>query len=209
MKTDSIEQMIAERFALSSGRQLRELIAVIAENRGQVADPATLDAGVAFIRSYIQQVPYMIKVGWTAACTVGLEKEMQGILEAAISYWEQDIDIIPDHIGVIGLMDDAYCSMTSLQAVSDHFQLQTGKLLFPTDLSSANRLMRELIGDPYGSELDQLVLKSLADACVMDAVKAMASQEKQLNFENQGTIWHHDAAEIMDTTVASKLGIDA
>ena len=209
MKTDSIEKMIAERFARSSGRQLRELIAAIAENRGQVADPATLDAGVTFVRGYIQQVPYMIKVGWTAACNVGLEKEMRGIVQTAQSYWDQDNDIIPDHIGVIGLMDDAYCSMTALQAVSDHYQLQTGSFLFPTDLSSANRLMRELIGEPYASELDQLVLKSLSDACVMQAVKVMASQEKQLKFEAQGTIWHHEAAQIIDTTVASKLGIDA
>ena len=110
-----------------------------------------------FVIAYIEQVPYMMKVAWTAACNVGLEPEMRRILEMVDSYWREGDDIIPDELGVIGLLDDAYCSMTSLQAVSDHYRLQTGKFLFPDDLSEANRAMRRIIGEPYASELDRIV----------------------------------------------------
>ena len=73
----------------------------------------------------------MMKVAWTAASNVGLEKEMESILEMVESYWLEGDDVIPDELGVIGLLDDAYCSLTSLQAVSDHYRLQNRQAPVP------------------------------------------------------------------------------
>ncbi len=208
MNTDTIEQMISdcygEAVALSD---LAELVVAVAESRGKSPGRETIDSSCTFICDYIQQVPYIIKIGWTSAMNVGLEAEIKGILDAVTSYWYQDNDIIPDHLGVIGLLDDAYCSLTSLQAVSDHYRLQTGKFLFPIDLTSANKIIREFLGDPYGPELDQFVIKTLHDAGIMDAVKAMASKEKQLDFSNKGTIWNHGSVDSMDTTALHGLGL--
>ena len=208
MKTDTIEQMISdccgEAVAIAD---LAELVGAVAESHGSSPDKAAIDAGCIFVCDYIQQVPYMIKIGWTSAVNVGLETEIKGILDAVTSYWYQDNDIIPDHLGIIGLLDDAYCSLTSLQAVSDHYRLQTGKYLFPTDLTSANRIIREFLGDPYGPELDQFVAKTLHDAGIMDAVQAMASKEKQLDFSKQGTIWNHGSVDSMETAALLNLGL--
>jgi len=208
MKTETIEQMISDCFGEAVAiSELAELVSAIAESRGKAPDGTTVKAGCKFICDYIEQVPYMIKIGWTSAVNVGLETEIRGILDAVTSYWYKDNDIIPDHLGVIGLLDDAYCSLTSLQAVSDHYRLQTGKYLFPTDLTSANKLIREFLGDPYGPELDQFVNLTLHDAGIMDAVQAMASKEKQLDFSKQGTIWNHGSVDSMDTTPLEGLGL--
>ena len=208
MKTDTIEQMISECFGEAVAiSDLAELVSAVAESHGSSPDQVTTNAGCKFICDYIQQVPYMIKIGWTSAVNVGLEAEIKGILDAVTSYWYQDNDIIPDHLGVIGLLDDAYCSLTSLQAVSDHYRLQTGKFLFPTDLTSANRIIREFLGEPYGPELDQFVSKTLHDAGIMEAVQAMASKEKQLEFRNQGTIWNHGSVDSIDTAAMLDLGL--
>jgi uncharacterized membrane protein YkvA (DUF1232 family) len=208
MDTRLIESMIAElRSDGSAESDLRDLLAAVAESQGAVAGEEDLEAGARFMIAYIEQVPYMMKVAWTAASNVGLETQMAGILGMVNSYWDEGNDVIPDDLGAIGLLDDAYCSLTSLQSVSDHYRLQTGKYLFPDNLSAANRAMRKIIGEPYASELDLLVTQSMAEARLVEAVTAMASEEKRLDLESNRTIWGHDPAGELDVADLKNLGL--
>ena len=187
--------------------ELQDLLAVVAERQGVTAEVGDLESGARFVLGYIEQVPYMLKVAWTAAVNVGLEPQMRRILGMVESYWNEGDDVIPDGLGVIGLLDDAYCSLTSLQAVSDHFRLQTGKHLFPTDLSAANRAMRQVIGEPYVSELDRIVIRTMREAGLLEAVAALAQQDKRLSFESNSTIWNHGPAGRVDLAGLARLGI--
>jgi len=206
--TTLIESMISELCAEGSTEpELHDLLAAVADREGAVVGQAELDQGVRFISGYIEQVPYMIKVAWTAASNVGLEAQMKKILEMVESYWLEGDDVIPDELGMIGLLDDAYCSLTSLQAVSDHFRLQTGKHLFPNDLNAANRAMRKIIGEPYASELDRIVIKTMTDTGLIEAAKSLASEEKKLNFAANSTIWSHGPASELDIAGLRKLGL--
>ena len=208
MKTSAVEAIIAaQKFDSHAESELSDLLAVVAERSGRNAGAEDLERGARFVCNYIEQVPYMMKVAWTAAVNVGLEAEMERILAMATSYWEQGDDIIPDYLGIIGLMDDAYCSLSSLQAVSDHFQLQTGKYLFPDDLSAANRAMRKIIGEPYASELDRLVIGTMKQSELIESVKKLSSQEKQLDFARQSTIWNHGPVGRMDLQDIAGLGV--
>jgi len=187
--------------------ELRDLLAVVADRQGVEASPEDLDLGARFVIAYIEQVPYMMKVAWTAATNVGLEKEMQRVLAMVESYWVEGDDVIPDGLGVIGLLDDAYCSLNSLQAVSDHYRLQTGKHLFPDDLSEANRAMRRIIGEPYASELDRIVIRTMKDAGLLDALTKLANEEKRLHLASNSTIWSHGPAGRFDIAALARLGI--
>ncbi len=207
MNTDSIEQLINGFCGNASAeKELQELLGAIAEGNGESPGTTALSSAARFVCDYIRQVPYMITVAWTAACNVGLETEMRQIILGVQSYWDKDNDVIPDHIGIIGLLDDAYCSMCSLQAVSDHYQLQTGKFLFPTDLTTANRAVRAVIGEPYATELDRFIMNTVNDSKLLDAVKSLASKEKQLRFELHETIWNHGSADAMDSSPLAILG---
>lgn len=208
METSNIEALIAEHCADAYVEtELNDLLAVVADRSGRQAEPEDLDRGARFVLGYVQQVPYMMKVAWTAACNVGLETEMEKVIAMVTSYWEQEDDIIPDDLGVIGLLDDAYCSLSSLQAVSDHFQLQTGKYLFPDNLSSANKVMRKIIGEPYATDLDQLIIRTMQETQLIESLKLFSSEEKQLNFANQSTIWNHGPAGNMDLKDLAGLGL--
>ena len=208
METSQIEALIAQHCGADHAeKDLHELLTVVAERNGISPDEAELERGARFVMGYIEQVPYMIKVATTAAANVGLNAEMRQILEMVSSYWAQDLDVIPDHLGVIGLLDDAYCSLTTLQAVSDHYQLQAGKYLFPDDLSAANKVMRKIIGDPYIGDLDRFVSNAVNEAGIMQAVKAMASPDKQSHFANQSNIWNHGPAGEMPADHLSGLGL--
>jgi uncharacterized membrane protein YkvA (DUF1232 family) len=187
-----IQSMVSEHCGDEhAGHDLHELLAVVAERHGIEPDESELERGSRFVIGYIEQVPYVLTVANTAAASVGLQDEMAMILDMVGSYWLEDLDVIPDSLGIIGLLDDAYCSLTTLQAVSDHFRLQTGKYLFPDNLTAANRVMRKIIGEPYVSDLDRFVTRALSDAGVMQALTAFASPDKQRFLLEQATIWSH------------------
>jgi uncharacterized membrane protein YkvA (DUF1232 family) len=206
--TTLIESMISELCAEAGTEpELHDLLAVVADREHVTVGPAELERGVRFIGAYIEQVPYMMKVAWTAACSIGLETQMNRILQMVESYWLEGDDVIPDELGMIGLLDDAYCSLTSLQAVSDHYRLQTGKHLFPNDLSAANKAMRKIIGEPYASELDRIVIQTMTETGLIEAMKALASEEKRLNFAANSTIWSHGPAGELDIEDLKKLGL--
>lgn len=208
METTAIEALIAEQYADPDAESgLHDLLAVVAERSGKEASGAEIERGFRFVRSYIELVPYMMKVAQTAAGAVGLQDQMELVLTMVKSYWEQPDDFIPDHLGIIGLLDDAYCSLSSLQTVSDHFQLQTGKYLFPDDLSDANKAMRKIIGEPYSSDLDRLVMRTMQESRLVESLKKMSSAEKQLNFANQSTIWSHGPAGKVDIRDLAGLGL--
>ena len=208
MDTSIIETIISDCNAEHAAEHdLQDLLAVVAERNGRLADSQEIELATRFVRAYISQAPYMMKVAWTAAGSIGLEGEMERILNVVQSYWEKDDDIIPDSLGVIGLMDDAYCSLCALQAVSDHFQLQTGKYLFPDDLSAANRVIRKIIGEPYASELDKLVMNTMRESGAINSMKRLASSEKQLDFARQSTIWNHGPAGDMGVNALEGIGL--
>ena len=208
MDTSHIEAKIAEKCGEpDAGSDIGQLLWVVADRQGREVSTADLRRGAEFVRTYIELVPYMIKVAWTASRSVGLETPMSRILEAVQSYWLEDQDIIPDQLGIIGLLDDAYCSLTSLQLVSDHYQLQTGKFLFPDDFTGANRVMRKIIGEPYASDLDRLVTATMQSAGLIEAVKTLASPEKQLDFSHKSTIWNHGPTGDLDLHDLGRFGL--
>ena len=208
MDTSQIESIINHCCAdAQDDPDLYDLLATVADRAGVDAQEDDLKQGAQFVLGYIRQVPYMMTVAWTAAANVGLQREMKQILEMVESYWIEGNDIIPDDLGVIGLMDDAYCSLSSLQAVSDHFQLQSGKFLFPDDLTSANTAMRKIIGEPYATDLDRLVITALKQTGLINAVKSLASKEKQQLYSSHSNIWNHGPAGNMDIGSLAALGL--
>ncbi|HKJ16454.1 MAG TPA: hypothetical protein VJ984_03820 [Xanthomonadales bacterium] len=208
MDTAHIESMIAENCNAPDARSdIGELLGGVADRQGLQVSDEDLESGSRFVCRYIELVPYMMKVAWTAASTVGLAEPMQKILRVVESYWLEGEDIIPDQLGIIGLLDDAYCSLTSMQLVSDHYQFQTGKYLFPDDLTGANKAMRKIIGEPYGSDLDRLVTSTMQSTGLIDAVKALASPEKKLDFSQKSTIWNHGPAGDIDLKELDRLGL--
>ena len=72
--------------------------------------------------------------------------------------------------------------------------------------SDANEL-RKIIGEPYASELDRIVIKTMNETGLVEAVETMASEEKQLNFASNSTIWNHGPAGELDMEHLEKLGL--
>ncbi len=208
MEKAQIKQMIATQLADPHAVvDLQELLVAVTEREGAHPTETELARGASFVCGYIEQVPYLLTVAWTSARNVGLEAEMEVILEMVQAYWFEDNDVIPDNLGIVGLLDDAYCTLFCLQTLSDLYQMQSGKYLFPDNLTAANNILRKIIGEPYATELDGIVSKTVMSTQVKEAVKLLASPEKQCLFTNQANIWNYGPASELLTTQLSGLGL--
>ena len=208
MDTAQIQKIISRQFAdPQSALDLQKLLKVVAERQGAKPGAMELAHGSSFIYNYLEQVPYLLTVAWTSARNVGLETEVTSILKMVESYWIEDDDVIPDSLGIFGLLDDAYCSLSSMQTLSDLYRMQSGKHLFPDDLTAANKIMRKIIGEPYTTQLDELVGNAIADANVEEAVKWLASPEKQQLLDSQATIWNHGPVSQLPVSQLKGLGL--
>ncbi len=208
METAQIKKIISDQFAdPRSAPDMRKLLKKVASRVGASPDNADLARGSSFIYNYLEQVPYLLTVAWTSAKNVGLETEVKSILEMVESYWIEDDDVIPDNLGIFGLLDDAYCSLSSMQTLSDLYRMQSGKHLFPDDLTAANKIMCKIIGEPFITELDEIVNKAITDAHVREAVKSLASPEKQQLLDSQATIWNHGPVSELSVNQLSGLGL--
>jgi hypothetical protein len=67
--------------------------------------------------------------------------------------------------------------------------------------------MRKIIGEPYASDLDRLVIHTMQETRLIESVKKFSSEEKQLNFAHQSTIWNHGPAGGMDLQDLAGLGL--
>jgi uncharacterized membrane protein YkvA (DUF1232 family)/nucleoside 2-deoxyribosyltransferase len=158
--------------------------------RGQFLNPLQLGQCVNDLRNYVRQVPDLLEAIAAAARQAGIFSAVSPMLDTAEQYFLSPVDVIPDHLGLIGLIDDAYLAHSLMQAVSDHHRQITGAPLLSTDLSVANAQVRDLIGEPHASQLDGIVASALQVAPLRDAMRNLVSRPATLSISDEP--WSRD-----------------
>ena len=77
---------------------------------------------VNFVHGYVEHVPHYLEQAANAAGQLGLSAELSQMCGELENYWFEANDLIPDHLGLLGLTDDAYASLMLLQSLSDYCQ---------------------------------------------------------------------------------------
>ncbi len=165
MRTNEIRKMIEEAVTdeAKTGR-LAETIHSMARQNGANPSEQEVQGVVKFVREYVEHVPYYMEQGANAAAQLGLGAEMGQMLGELETYWFEANDVIPDHLGLMGLTDDAYASLVVLQSLSDYSQATLGRPLLQQNFTQANQVIRGLIGEPGASILEQRVGVTVANA---------------------------------------------
>lgn len=171
-----MERQISEALAdeAETGR-LAHALRETAARQGRVPSEGELAGAVEFVAEYVRQVPVYMQAGLEAGMRAGVGDSMRSVLADAKAYWAMSMDIIPDQLGLLGVLDDAYCAMTLIQGVSDRYTAETGIRFFPEDLAVANRAIRQLIGEPQASQLDMYVGGRLESDPMLQAVRALTA----------------------------------
>jgi uncharacterized membrane protein YkvA (DUF1232 family) len=116
---------------------------------------------IDFVTAYIEHAPALMLIIEESAAMSGAQPDVQPILDVTEDYFLAPDDIIPDHYGLVGLLDDAYLTHMLIEAISDRFKLQTGESLLPIEARETNTFIRRLIGEPFVSILDEHVATTL------------------------------------------------
>lgn len=120
-----------------------------------------LEAGVHFIEHYLRQVPAQLEAISSAAKDTPFAEKVRELVEASLAYWREPDDLVPDKLGLLGLMDDGYVTMSLLQSISEECRAQTGQRLLAEDFQEANAVMARFIGSPVIERLDAYVANLL------------------------------------------------
>ncbi|UCF20191.1 MAG: DUF1232 domain-containing protein [Gemmatimonadota bacterium] len=181
MQTQVIRELIARAVAHEQMTgTAAQTLAQAAFIRGISSTPQEVAQTVDFIRGYIERAPDLLEACESAARAVGIGDYAKPILEAAQQYFVSPLDVIFDHFGLIGLMDDAYFTQRLLQSISDAYRLWTGNPLLPVSLATANAVVRQLIGEPQASQLDLAIESTLGQVNVRRAFSGLTRYAQPL-----------------------------
>jgi uncharacterized membrane protein YkvA (DUF1232 family) len=173
MNTTQINRQISEaaQHEQRTGT-LADLLHRLIQANGGLATAEQVQQMVRFVEEYVKHAPALLLALAEAAQRAGVGGEMAPILDGAEQYFLAPLDLIPDHLGLVGLMDDAYLAHRLVEGASESYGQRTGKplLLLPTDSPTANQLIRSLIGEPLASQLDMAVAASLALPTIQQAL---------------------------------------
>ncbi len=146
-----------------SSAQLSRLLSLRANQLHEAIKLPTQEAEqllAEFVIRYIVQVPEFIEAICDITKEAGIFDGILPLLNIASDYFLAPPDIIGEHAQLEALLDEAYLAHRLLEEVNDRFIGYCGIPLAPMDMTRANVIAHELIGEPYANELDQAVLFS-------------------------------------------------
>jgi len=170
---EAIDGAIADE--AKTGR-IANVIREAAAQNGDSIDDDEVARGVDFVTRYVRGVPRVLREALDRSKSTIAEAKMLRMAEAAATYWEADEDVIPDDQGLLGILDDAYCSLSLVSTLSSRLERDTGTKLVSDDLAGPTAAVRNLLGDPIADKLDDYVEEALADATMKELIASLAEE---------------------------------
>ena len=194
MRIPEIRKMIKKALddEKRTGR-LANTVRSVARRNGNRPNEEQIAGVVTFVTEYVQQVPYYLEQSIAKARQVGMVREMTQMMSELEVYWFEGGDFIPDNLGLLGIMDDAYASLSLLQAVSDFCTNTMGRPLLAENITPANQAIRQLIGEPTASQIDQHVALKLPQTLLQQLVGQIAAGN--LAFGSLPPFWGQQAVD--------------
>jgi uncharacterized membrane protein YkvA (DUF1232 family) len=206
MQTERIRALIEEgKIIERQTGMLRQAVINLANANSRSVTELEVQKVIDFVSEYIEHAPALMKLIEEAAANSGAQHDVQPILVATENYFLAPDDIIPDHLGLVGLVDDAYLTHSLMQAISDGYKSKSGKSLLPLEAHEDNAFVRRLIGEPFASILDDHVSATLGGPSVQQNIKQMLMALGQMNLSSgPDPIWGSvRASEIADARLGA------
>jgi len=206
MQTEQIRRLINEgkQIERQQGLLRQGVIGLASLNGTSLTEQQVQDA-IALITEYIEHAPALIDLIEQSAATAGQSNVVQAVIAAAEDYFLSPHDLIPDHLGLLGLVDDAYLTHSLIQAMADKHETQTGKRLFPVDMHEMNAFFRNLVGEPCATMLDNHVSTTLNGPNIDQNLQQFLGAMSQFNLAaGPDPIWGNaSASEIADVRLGA------
>lgn len=147
-------------------------------------------------RVQLEQVPDLIDAVAEAAAVARVYDAIAPILDAAESYFFDAEDLLPDSLGMLGLMDDMYLALSLLQSVSEQYKSVNGHPLIDADLEPAIQSVRALFQGKRLAALDSSIEAALCRPGMLASLKSLAALKRPLAVKSlTETVMHTGADE--------------
>lgn len=131
-------------------------------------------------RVQVEQVPDLIDAVAEAAARALVYDAIAPILDVAESYFFQSDDVLADNLGLLGLMDDMYLSLSLLHSVSEQYRSVTGHALIDVDLGPSVHSVRSLFQGRRLAALDAAIESALCRPGMLTSLKALHALKRPL-----------------------------
>jgi uncharacterized membrane protein YkvA (DUF1232 family) len=170
MDTSSINDKIEAALAIETKEgHLANYLQDRAAERGLALGHKQRLEAIELFEGYVRSVPELLASASASSVGTPVEETMGQIIRAAVAYWDEPDDLIPNELGLLGLLDDAYFTLRILQLVSERMQAESGHVLVVDDLSALDVVVRDILGD-LAEVLDELVDLAMNDAPIDELI---------------------------------------
>lgn len=154
---ESVEHIRLEIDETLSGANSRVAMAERARSFNDQLTDAQVDALLDELERFVRGTPDLLELAGIEAEANGTLDQMEPLLDQSVWYFMDTDDVIPDHLGLYGLLDDSYLVQKFLLTASERHQEQHGVELLGESLRPAVGLVRQWIGDEAADQLDAKV----------------------------------------------------
>ncbi|WP_095190264.1 hypothetical protein [Pseudomonas sp. Irchel 3E19] len=195
MNTAALREQIqtAQQHEKDTGLLTRQLESKLPHLHPAIQLPEADAQGVLtrFVAAYIDEVPDLLDAANEVAREAGIESQIKPVLKIAEQYFLQPPAIMAGHVGLDSLLDEAYLAHRFVEEVNDLYIKHFGQPLIPFDMTVANLIAHQLIGEEFANQLDEAVHRAI-DEMLNDesfALESVEAYREKLSSPDTGAAW--------------------
>ena len=189
MNTAALREQIqkAQQHEKDTGLLTRQLESKLPHLHPAIQLPEADANGVLtrFVAAYIDEVPDLLDAANEVAREAGIESQIKPVLKIAEQYFLQP------PVGLDSLLDEAYLAHRFVEEVNDLYIKHFGQPLIPLDMTVANLIAHQLIGEEFANQLDEAVHHAI-DEMLNDesfALESVEAYRDKLSSPDTGAAW--------------------
>lgn len=137
---------------------------------------------VAEIRGYVESSAELMDAALESAVAGGSAEHVRPIFETAQAYVSEEVDFIPDSLGLAGLVDDAYLVMGLIREMASRHRALTGSHLVPPEVFDGSNRIRKMIGEPTATRLDVAIIAFAREPNIRDTIEMILERTGEGGF---------------------------
>lgn len=161
----------------------------------------------AFVLKYIEHAPKYLTVMVKASIEARMQEWILPVIKLTEDFFLHPPSVVGQDKSLTRLMESAYLAHRLIEEINDRYFLEAGQVLIPVDMTTANLIIHQLIGEPFSNQLDVLCVE-LANDLMTSRRKKIAQQTVGITPEKQRLwiqAWQHWSDVLDEKNVSIKL----
>ena len=159
----------------------------------QLPENGAVESLSQFVFAYIDSVPHFFEAIINTAFESGLDKILIPPLKVAIDFLMTQSSLSPDCSEMEALLDASFFAHRLFEEINDYYQVKAGIAIVYVDMTTANLMVHNIIGDEFANKLDQAVTNATQKILAEDTLFESDAFQQHLSEKDQlwDSIWQH------------------